>query len=150
VTESAARVRLITDPTVRVAVRVERSGETGVLAGRGSGPLNLEMFNTDASLIEGDLLVTADGRFPPGISVARIAEPARAELGFALRTTAIPTAQITRVDFVKVLVFTRDVADVEELEDLEEQPVDVPVEQGDLTEGEPDVAPGSPVEPTSP
>jgi rod shape-determining protein MreC len=150
VTENASRVRLITDPTVRVAVRVQRSGETGVVTGRGSGPLRLEIFNTDASLIEGDLLVTADGRFPPGISVARVDQPARAEVGFSLRTSANPTAQVTRVDFVKVLVFTRDQADVDDLEQLEEQPVDVPVEPGEPAEGEPEVEPGAPASTIAP
>lgn len=145
----SARVRLITDPTFRIAVRVERTGETGVLTGRGSGRMILEMFNTDASLVEGDLLVTADGRFPAGISVARVAEPARAEVGFSLRTSAVPTAEVTRVDYVKVLVFTTDEAGVEDLDEIEE-PVDVPIEQGEQTEGEPDVAPGEPVTTTQP
>jgi rod shape-determining protein MreC len=103
-----ARIRLITDPTMRVAVRVDRTGETGVLTGRGGGLLALEMLNTDTALVEGDLLVTADGRFPAGIPVARVAEGAEAEVGFSLRTTAAPAAELTRVDFVKVLVFTSD------------------------------------------
>ncbi|HUU61695.1 MAG TPA: rod shape-determining protein MreC [Acidimicrobiia bacterium] len=108
VTDTSARIRLITDPTMRVAVRVDRTGETGVLIGRGGGLLALEMLNTDTALVEGDLLVTADGRFPAGIAVARVAEAAEAEVGFSLRTTATPTAELTRVDFVKVLVFTSD------------------------------------------
>lgn len=108
VTDTAARIRLITDPTMRVAVRLDRTGETGILIGRGSGPMSLEMLNTDAVLVVGDLLVTADGRFPAGIAVARVAEAARAEVGFVLRTSAVPTAGLTRIDFVKVLVFTSD------------------------------------------
>ncbi len=108
VTPTSARVRLITDPTMRVAVRVNRTGETGVLIGRGSGPMSLEMLNTNAALVAGDLLVTADGRFPAGIAVATVIEPARADVGFVLRTTALPTAELTRIDFVKVLIFTSD------------------------------------------
>jgi rod shape-determining protein MreC len=128
VTDDAARIRLITDPTIRVAVRVERTGETGVVTGRGGGPMTLEMFNTEASVVAGDLLVTADGRFPAGIHVGRVLAPARAEVGFALRTTATPTAELTRIDFVKILVFTRDEATVENLEESEEQPVELPIE----------------------
>jgi rod shape-determining protein MreC len=108
VTDTAARIRLITDPTMRVAVRLDRTGETGILIGRGSGPMSLEMLNTDAALVAGDLLVTADGRFPAGIAVGRVTEAARAEVGFVLRTSAVPTAELTRIDFVKVLVFTSD------------------------------------------
>lgn len=142
VTDSTARVLLITDPTVRVAVRVERTGETGVLTGRGSGALGLEMFNTDAVLIEGDLLSTADGRFPAGISVARVEKAARAEVGFALRTTAVPTAEITRVDFVKVLIFTRDEGGGPPVEgDVDDTEIDVPLEDVEPSEGEPDEGP---------
>lgn len=108
VTDSSARIRLITDPTMRVAVRVERTGETGVLTGRGGGLLALEMLNTDTALSEGDLLVTADGRFPAGIPVARVAQDAEAEVGFSLRTIAVPAAELTRIDYVQVLVFTSD------------------------------------------
>ncbi len=117
VTDTSARIRLITDPTMRVAVRVDRTGEAGVLTGRGGGLLSLEMLNTDALLIEGDLLVTADGRFPAGIPVARVAEAAEAEVGFSLRTTAIPEAELTRVDYVKVLVFTSEQAGSADLEE---------------------------------
>lgn len=141
VTDDVARVRLVTDPTVRVAVRVERTGETGVLTGRGNGPMVLEMFNTGAAVVEDDLLITADGRFPAGIAVARVREPARAEVGFALRTTATPTAAVTRVDFVRVIVFTRDAAGIGDLEDLEDVPVQVPVDPAEPTEGEPDQSP---------
>jgi rod shape-determining protein MreC len=126
VTESSARIRLITDPTMRVAVRVERTGETGILTGRGGGLLQLEMFNTDAALIKGDLLVTADGRFPAGIPVARVTEAAEAEVGFSLVTKAAPEAELSRVDYVKVLVFTSDQVGSPGLE--EDTPVQPPLE----------------------
>lgn len=140
VTDSAARVLLITDPTIRVAVRVERTGETGVLTGRGSGPMALEMFNVDAAVVEGDLLVTADGRFPAGIPVARVLEGARSEVGFSLRTSAEPTAELTRIDFVRVLVFTRDEVGVGGVEDRR-IPVEVPSDPGERTSGEADEEP---------
>jgi rod shape-determining protein MreC len=126
VTESSARIRLITDPTMRVAVRVERTGETGILTGRGGGLLQLEMFNTDAALIVGDLLVTADGRFPAGIPVARVTEAAEAEVGFSLVTRAAPEAELSRVDYVKVLVFTSDQVGSPGLE--EDTPIQPPLE----------------------
>jgi len=132
VTESSARVRLITDPTMRVAVRVERTGETGILIGRGGGLLQLEMFNTNAALIEGDLLVTADGRFPAGIPVARVTEAAEAEVGFSLITTAAPEAELSRVDYVKVLVFTSDQVGSPGSEE-ENPPIQPPLENGGST-----------------
>jgi rod shape-determining protein MreC len=132
VTGTSARVRLITDPTMRVAVQVERTGETGILIGRGGGLMQLEMFNTNAALIEGDLLVTADGRFPAGIPVARVAQAAKAEVGFSLVTTAIPEAELSRVDYVKVVVFTSDQVVAPE-EDEEETPIQPPLEGGTET-----------------
>jgi rod shape-determining protein MreC len=143
VTDEVARVRLVTDPTVRVAVRIQRTGETGVLTGRGSGDMRLEMFNTDAAVVAGDILITADGRFPAGIEVARVLEPARAEVGFSLRTTAEPTAEVSRIDFVRILVFTRDQAGIQDLEDLDRAPIvipDTPGSEGESDEGIPDDA----------
>lgn len=138
VTDEVARVRLLTDPTVRVAVRVERTGETGLLTGRGSGPMQLELFNTDTAVVAGDVLVTADGRFPAGIVVATVLEGARSEVGFSLRTTAEPSAEVTRIDFVRVLAFTRDQAGIEQLEDLERAPIIIPSEPEEPSEGETD------------
>jgi len=101
----------------------------------------LEMFNTNAAVIEGDILITADGRFPAGIPVARVLEPARSEVGFSLRTTADPTAEVTRIDFVRVLIFTRDQAGIRDLEELERPPVIVPADEapsvGESEEGLP-------------
>ncbi len=131
VTAGSARIRLITDPTMRVAVRVERTGETGILIGRGGGALQLEMFNTNAALIVGDLLVTADGRFPAGIPVARVTKAAEAEVGFSLITTAAPEAELSRVDYVKVLVFTSD--QVGTAEDEGETPIQPPLENESTT-----------------
>jgi rod shape-determining protein MreC len=137
VTDEVARVRLISDPSVRVAVRIERTGETGVLTGRGSAAMVLEMFNTDAAVVEGDTLITADGRFPAGIPAARVLEPARSEVGFSLRTTAEPIADLTRIDYVRVLVFTRDQAGIQDLEDLERPPIIIPSDEAPA-EGESD------------
>jgi rod shape-determining protein MreC len=147
VTDEVARVRLISDPSFRVAVRIERTGETGVLSGRGSGAMVLEMFNTDTAVVEGDLVITADGRYPAGIPVARVLEPARAEVGFSLRTTADPTAELTRIDFVRVIAFTRDQVGIQDLEDLERPPVIIPSDQ-DPAEGESEE--GVPTETTIP
>jgi rod shape-determining protein MreC len=147
VTDEVARVRLISDPSFRVAVRVERTGETGVLSGRGSGAMVLEMFNTDAAVVEGDIVLTADGRYPAGIPVGRVLEPARSEVGFSLRTTADPTAELTRIDFVRVLAFTRDQIGIQDLEDLERPPVIIPSDQ-DPAEGSSDE--GLPTETTIP
>lgn len=141
VTDNVARVMLITDPTMAIAVRVERTGETGVLRGRGSGPMGFEMFDADAAVIAGDVLVSADGRFPAGIPVAVVRESARSEVGFQLLTTADPAAGITRIDFVKILLWTRDDAVVEGFEGGDRLPTAVPLDPAVPAEGETELAP---------
>ena len=113
----------------RIAVRSEIDGFNGKLrwtqeqnefSATASGPLG-----AGAIRIEGDnasvVLTDKDG-------IRTILEDAEAEVGFSLRTTAVTTAQLSRIDFVLVLVFTRDDTTSDDLADLEETPVVVPVE----------------------
>ena len=104
VSANDARVRLITDPLVSVGVRVRSSNETGIVSGRGDGPLRLEMFRPLSAVYEDDLVVTDGSRFPPGIVVGLIDETADAEVGFVLRTGVEPAARLSQIDFVKVVV----------------------------------------------
>lgn len=118
----SARVRLITDPTVRVGVRVVRTNETGWVSGRGSGPLVLEMFEATQSVAVGDRVVTAGGRFPAGLIVGTVSEAARSEAGFALRTSAEPIVGFSELDFVRVLIETRQDEIIEEAPEGDDVP----------------------------
>lgn len=104
VTESNARVRLITDPLVSVGVRVQDTNETGIVSGQGSGPLRLSMFRASETVPAGALVMTDGSRFPPGIVVGAVTESAEIEVNFALRTTVDPAVRISQLDFVKVVV----------------------------------------------
>ncbi len=104
VSANDARIRLITDPLVSAGVRIRSTNETGIVSGRGDGPLRLEMFRATEAVYEGDLVVTDGSRFPPGLVVGRIAETADAEVGFVLRTTVNPSARLSEVDYVKVII----------------------------------------------
>ncbi|HHC09461.1 MAG TPA: rod shape-determining protein MreC [Actinobacteria bacterium] len=104
VTEHNARVRLITDPLVSVGVRVQPSNETGVVTGRGGDVLRLEMFQATEPVYEGDVVVTDGSRYPPGILVGYVTETADVVVGFVLRTSVEPAADLAEVDFVKVVV----------------------------------------------
>jgi rod shape-determining protein MreC len=99
-----ARIRLITDPLVSVGVRVQSTNETGIVTGRGDGPLRLEMFRATEPVREGALVVTDGSRYPPGLVVGTVTETANAEVGFVLRTRVDPAARLSEVDFVKVIV----------------------------------------------
>ncbi len=104
VSANDARIRLITDPIVSVGVRVQATNETGVVSGRGDGPLRLEMFRATLPVTEGDLVITDGSRFPPGIVVGSISDTAEAEVGFVLRSSVRPAARFSQVDYVKVII----------------------------------------------
>lgn len=104
VSANDARIRLITDPGLFAGVRVQSTNETGIVSGRGDGPLRLEMFRATKAVYEGDLVVTDGSRFPPGLVVGRIAETSDAEVGFVLRTSVNPAARLSEVDYVKVII----------------------------------------------
>lgn len=104
VSANAARVRLITDPIVSVGVRVLSSNETGIVTGKGDGPLRLEMFRAKEAVYEGDRVVTDGSRFPPDIAVGTIHRTADAEVGFVLRGEVDPASRLSEIDYVKIIV----------------------------------------------
>ncbi|MDA0698322.1 MAG: rod shape-determining protein MreC [Chloroflexi bacterium] len=73
-TASAAKVLLITDPTLVVNVRVQRSRVEGQLRGSGPGLLRLDFLPMEAQLEAGDQLVTSGigGKFPPNLQAGTI------------------------------------------------------------------------------
>ncbi|MDJ0791349.1 MAG: rod shape-determining protein MreC [Acidimicrobiia bacterium] len=119
VSANDARIRLITDPLVSVGVRVQSTNETGIATGRGDGPLRLEMFRANEPVQAGDLVVTDGSRFPPGLVVGTVATTAQAEVGFVLRSSVDPAANLSEVDYVRVIVGF--------------SPVDPSLETGDTT-----------------
>ena len=99
-----ARIRLITDPLVSVGVRVQSTNETGIVTGRGDGPLRLEMFRATEPVRAGALVITDGSRYPPGLVVGTVTETANAEVGFVLRSRVDPAARLSEIDYVKVIV----------------------------------------------
>lgn len=104
VSEHSARVRLITDSRFGVGVRDLATGDSGWAEGRGSGPLRLEMFNAVEPVRAGDSIVTDGSRFPPGILVGVVLKTTVSDVGFALFSTVEPSVELSRLDFVKVIV----------------------------------------------
>ncbi len=104
VSDSFSQVRLVTDPSLTVGVRVKETNETGTVTGQGSGPLRVEMYGAKEPIEEGFRLVTAGSRFPPGIDVAVVTEASRSEASFTLTTRADPVIVVSKLDFVKVIV----------------------------------------------
>lgn len=74
VTSSAARVRLISDPSSVVNVRIEPHRSDAQLVGSITGDLVLDMVSQDAELQNGDLILTSGlgGSFPPDILIGQV------------------------------------------------------------------------------
>jgi rod shape-determining protein MreC len=73
-TERTARVLPITDPASGVAVRVQRSRETGILKGLGDWECEVRYLPPEADVRPGDRLLTAGtgGVFPKGLRVGTV------------------------------------------------------------------------------
>ena len=74
VTSQTARVLPFTDPAAGVAVRVQRSRETGILKGLGEWECEMRYLDPDADVGPGDQVLTAGsgGVFPKGIRVGTV------------------------------------------------------------------------------
>jgi rod shape-determining protein MreC len=99
-------VTLITDRNQSVPVQVERNGQLGVMSGTGHGGLELRFVLADADIKTGDRLVTSglDGKFPPGLPVARI-ETIERDTGAFARLVCQPLGGVERS--TRVLVLSR-------------------------------------------
>jgi len=69
-----ARILPITDPTSGVAVRLQRSRETGILKGLGHWRCEIRYLSPDADVQPGDQVLTtgSGGVFPPGLRVGTV------------------------------------------------------------------------------
>jgi cell shape-determining protein MreC len=62
------------------------------------------MFRSTQPVREGDTVVTDGSRYPAGIPVGIVLETAVAEAGFSLITEVAPAVNVSRLDFVKVII----------------------------------------------
>ncbi len=74
VTTHTARVLPLTDPSSGVAVRIQRTRETGILKGVGGWECELYYLDPDSGARPGDLILTAGtgGIFPKGLRVGTV------------------------------------------------------------------------------
>jgi rod shape-determining protein MreC len=142
---SSARVRLIFDPNVTISVQDEVTSQTGLLAGD-NDRLILRIFNAEEPVREGNVIVTAGSRFPPGIVVGTVKDTAADDAGFGLDTEVIAAINPTRLDYVKVIVgySPLDAEDEEPSEPAVEEPTEGEPVEGTTGEGEDDT--GSTIE----
>ena len=69
---------LLTDPNSRIACRIERSREVGLLAGMGESQCRLVYLDVEADVVVGDQVVTAGlgGSIPKGLAVGTVVKVA--------------------------------------------------------------------------
>ncbi len=104
VLEHRARVRLILDPNVEVAVVDQSTSQTGIVRGDNENDLLLRIFDAEEPAHEGSVVVTSGSLFPPGIAVGTITKTAYNDAGFGLVTGVAPAVSFSRLDYVKVIV----------------------------------------------
>ncbi len=77
VTASAARIKLITDQSSVVNVKLQQSKTEAQVQGSITGDITLEMVNPSVELIESDLVFTSGmgGTFPPEIFIGQVLTP---------------------------------------------------------------------------
>ena len=151
VLDDRARVRLILDPNVEVAVLDQSTSQAGIIRGDNENDLVLRVFEADEPARAGSAIVTAGSRFPPGILVGTISQTATDNSEFQLVTRVAPAVTFSRLDFVKVIVgyspldapsIEEEQAEIEEAENADDATPDgeeetTPAENGGGEEGTP-------------
>ncbi len=102
---NGARVQLITDPTSRVNVRLEKSGVEAILAGQLTGEINLENITQDVSLEVGDLVLTSGlgGEYPPNLLIGQVTGVKKRDYDLFQTATVQPVEDFSKLNIVLVI-----------------------------------------------
>lgn len=106
ITPTSSRVQLITDPDNQVPVRIQRTGQRGILSGQGSRQLKLNFIPNTSSLKVGDLIITSGlGQvYPTGYPIAEITQfHPQTNQPYAL-IEARPLSKLEQADKVLILM----------------------------------------------
>lgn len=95
-TPTSSRVLLITDPDHQIPVRIQRTGQRGILSGTGHDTTQLGFIPKNSLVKEGDLLESSGlgGVFPSGYPVAVITQIDNKGGSPYLKITASPVASL--------------------------------------------------------
>jgi rod shape-determining protein MreC len=109
VSQSRATVRLITDRSSNVGVRLTGSGEVGIASGNGARqPLDVEFVAAGTRVGEGEAVVTSgvDGSaYPPEVPVGTVKSSNTPPGAIAQEITVEPAVDLARLEYVKVLLW---------------------------------------------
>ncbi len=104
---SSSRVLLAIDPNFFAAARTARTGETGLIEGRGSDPMVMRPLDPAADIAVGDEIVTSayqGGVFPAGIPIGVVADIGDDTARLTREVTVLPFVDFTRVHHVLVVL----------------------------------------------
>ncbi|MGM0541444.1 MAG: rod shape-determining protein MreC [Pseudomonadota bacterium] len=105
---TSSRVLLITDPEHQIPVRIQRTGQRGILRGTGHDMTKLSFIPKNSIVRKGDILESSGlgGVFPAGYPVATVTQVDGLDNNPYLEVTAQPLAQLHRSR--KVLIISKE------------------------------------------
>lgn len=106
VSEGMSQVGLITDPSVSIDSRIDRTRDRGVLVGYSSNACVLKYLNRKASVIKGDRVITSglDGIFPKGLLVGIVESIQLGPQGLFLEAIVQPSVNFYEMEEVLVVL----------------------------------------------
>ncbi len=127
-TPTSSRVLLITDPDHQIPVRIQRTGQRGILSGTGHDTTQLEFIPKNSLVEVGDLIESSGlgGVFPAGYPVAIITNVENKEGSPYFDITATPVADLYQSH--KVLILSQATPYLNFDEKLPETPKEKPLE----------------------
>jgi len=104
---SSSRVMLVTDPASSVSCVLQRSRDTGILAGNGTALCSLRYVGRDADVKVGDMVVTSglDGVFPADLPVGRVKKVSKESSGYFLDVRVAPSADLMHLEELLVIMY---------------------------------------------
>lgn len=105
VTPKGARVQLVTDPVVKINVRIEPSRSEAVLSGTLTGDIRLEQIPQDAEINPGNLILTSGlgGNYPANIIVGQVTSVRSEENALFQSASVQPVTNFADLDIVLVI-----------------------------------------------
>lgn len=102
---SAARIKLITDSTSVVNVRLKSAGIEAQLQGSLTGEISLDMIPLDEVIEPGDVVLTSGlgGNYPPNIFIGQVLSTQRRDNALFQTATVQPIVDFTSINAVLVV-----------------------------------------------
>jgi rod shape-determining protein MreC len=101
----AARVQLITDAISAINVRLQSSKTEAMLIGSVTGDLSLDMISQNATVVDGDLVLTSGlgGGYPPNLLVGQVTSVRKLEYELFQQAFIQPNVDFANLGYVLVI-----------------------------------------------